>query len=270
VLSSVTLSLSSYNSLGTSKRGQLLGFFGSHGLGTLVQLGLSLETHVSTTPLLDKVGIVVVLFHGQILQEIQLCFVSLVDIRQTDNSGSLHVHQGSETSLVLDNHKGDTHLAAQSRKPEDELNGVYIVGNEDQRSLLLFDKVGDSLETTSHRVGVLVVLFTLGRHFLDTLLLGSRSLGTVLVEECKESHGFVLAQRVGKLVNGGRNLEALVQDGALALETHILGPLDESTQITTRGSNVSANLKGTGLGGKERILGSLGGLGLGFLLFAFS
>ena len=41
----------------------------------------------------------------------------------------------------------------------------------------------------------------------------------------------VLVQRLGKLVDGGRHLQSLVQDSALSLKTHILGPLDEPVEI---------------------------------------
>lgn len=42
----------------------------------------------------------------------------------------------SETGLVLDDNVRDTHLAAESGDEDDELDGVDIVGNDDEVGLL--------------------------------------------------------------------------------------------------------------------------------------
>lgn len=41
----------------------------------------------------------------------------------------------------------------------------------------------------------------------------------------------VLLERQTELVDGRRDLEALLQDGALTLQTDVLGPLNEAGQI---------------------------------------
>ena len=46
---------------------------------------------------------------------------------------------GAETGLALDDGVGDTHLLAERRKEDDELNGLDIVGDEDEGSLLVLD-----------------------------------------------------------------------------------------------------------------------------------
>lgn len=46
---------------------------------------------------------------------------------------------GTETSLTLDDNVGNTHLAAEGREEDDELDGVDVVGNQDKGGLLVLD-----------------------------------------------------------------------------------------------------------------------------------
>ena len=62
----------------------------------------------------------------------ELALVLALDILQGEDSGSLLVHDRTETGLALDDHVGYTHLAAERRKENDELNGVDIVGDDDE------------------------------------------------------------------------------------------------------------------------------------------
>ena len=59
----------------------------------------------------------------------------------------LLVDDGAETSLALDNGVGDTHLLAESGKEDNELNGVNIVGDEDEGSLLVLDEADNVVQT---------------------------------------------------------------------------------------------------------------------------
>lgn len=258
------------SSLCTSNRRQFLGFLLGQSLGTLGELGLSLETHDTATPLPDKIGIVVELLESQVLQERQLTLISLVNTSEANDSSSLHVHECTETSLVLDNHERDLHLTAKGRHPHDQFDRVHIVGNQDETRLLVFDQCGNVLETVLDLKGSLWGSFLTfsgsNSGFLNTLLLGSRSRRAVLVEKSKDRHGFILSNRLGKLINSRRDLQALVQDSALTLQAHVTRPLDKAGQITTSGTNISTNGKGTRAAGKERVRG-LGGLWFGLVLF---
>ena len=60
------------------------------------------------------------------------------------------------------------------------------------------------------------------------LLLG---LALVLVEETEELGGRVLVENLGELGDGGRDLQALVEDDLLALEADVFGPLDEAGEV---------------------------------------
>ncbi len=45
----------------------------------------------------------------------------------------------SEASLVLDDAVGDAHLAAESGQEDDQLDGIYVIGDQDQLGLLLLN-----------------------------------------------------------------------------------------------------------------------------------
>ena len=62
----------------------------------------------------------------------ELALVLALDILQGKDSGSLLVHDRTETGLALDDHVGYTHLSAESREEDDKLNGVDIVSNDDE------------------------------------------------------------------------------------------------------------------------------------------
>jgi len=70
--------------------------------------------------------------------------------------------------------------------------------------------------------------------FVETALLLLLCLGSVLVEETEELGSSVLVEGVAELSDRRWDLEALVEDDTLSLETNVLGPLDESGQVTSR------------------------------------
>ena len=101
----------------------------------------------------------------------------------------LLVDDRAETGLALDDGVGDTHLAAEGGEEDDELNGVNIVGDEDESGLLGLDEGDNVVETVLGGVRLLTDILLLlaigdsGSLFGKTLLLLSLGLGTVLVED---------------------------------------------------------------------------------------
>ena len=71
-------------------------------------------------------------------------------------------------------------------------------------------------------------------------LLGGLVLRADLVEDAEELRGGVLVQRVRELVDGRRDLEAVLQHAVLALEAHVLGPANKAGQVAL-GLDVIAN-----------------------------
>ena len=171
----------------------------------------------------------------------------------------LLVDNGTQTSLALDDSVRDTHLTAESGKENNQLNGVNVVGNQDERGLLVLDKTNNVVKTVLDVVRLLADVLLLlalsdsGGLTVETLLLLDLGLRTVLVEELEGLGSGVPVEGVLELSDGWGNLEAEVQDLLLALQTDVLGPLDETAKVTL-GLNVLANAEVAGALLDERVL----------------
>jgi len=117
-------------------------------LALLLLAGVGLGTHDTTTPvaagLIVLVG-VALLDGGEELGELSL--VLSTGLGESQDSGGLLVDNGTETGLALHDGVGDTHLAAESGEEDNQLNGVNIVGDEDEGSLLVLNEANDVVET---------------------------------------------------------------------------------------------------------------------------
>jgi hypothetical protein len=203
-----------------------------------------------------------------------------LDLGDGNDGSGLLVDKSTESGLTLDNSVRDTHLSAEGREEDNELDGVDIVGNEDEVGLLVLNQRDNMVETVLHNVGLLgdVLLVLAGGDSLgllgESLLLLLLSLGSVLVEELEGLGSGVLVQGVGELSERRRNLESHAQNLLLSLESNVLGPLDESGEVSLRLDGLT-NAVRLGLLLKERVLsilglGDLGSRGGGSNLLSFS
>jgi hypothetical protein len=202
-----------------------------------------------------------------------------LDVGDGNDGGSLLVDDCAETGLTtLDDDVGHTELAAEGGQEDDELNGLNVVSNGDELGLLVLDESNDVVQTVLGSDGLgasLGVSLAASGNVLgdgiETCLLLLLRLGAVSVEQLEEVGGGVLVQGVGELANGRWDLQALVEDDLLALQTNVFGPLDEAGQVTRRldvladterlGSLLEAGVLGC-LGGGLATLGVGGGSGL--------
>lgn len=181
-------------------------------LGTaLLKLGLGLKTHGTITPL--ALNVLVELSMEGLSQLLQLGLIILVDLGQGNDGGGLEVSQGTQTSLSLDNGEWDVHLSAKGRKPEDQLDGVNVVSDDDQLGLLLLDEGSHVLQTElkgggrGSRGGVLG-----SSGGLQALQLGLLVLRLVLDEKLEQLSSLVLVQGAAELVDGRGHLQSLKKD----------------------------------------------------------
>lgn len=240
-------------------------------LGTLGELVVGSLREVSTTPVTaDLFGLVKVVGLGGRDKVGKLTLVFGADLLDEGNSSGLLVDKSTDGSLGLDNDIRNTHLAAKSGEEDDELDGVNVSGDDNERSLLGLDQSNAVVETVldeerllavSLGVSLLAVSNVVGGSIKTSLLL-LLGLGAVLVEELEEVSGGVLVKGVGELSDRGGDLQALVEDDLLALETNVLGPLDEAGKVTRR-LDVLADTEVTGALLEQRVLGGLGSLALG-------
>lgn len=201
----------------------------------------------------------------------QLLLVLRTNLSNGNSGGGLLVDQGTKASLALDNAVGDAHLAAESREPDNQLNRVNVVSNHDQLSLLGLNQGSDVVQAVLDHVGLLGrVQLALGLLGLSssgsaqTLLLLSLRLGLVLFQQTQQLGSGILVQGTVELVDSGRDLQALLEDGALALETHVSGPLGEAGHVALVEDGITDGEVAGGL--LEQ--GNAGSFGLGSLRLA--
>lgn len=174
---------------------------------------------------------------------------------------NLLVDDGTETSLALDDGVRDTHLAAESGQENHQLNGVNIVGDEDQGSLLVLNQADDVVQTVLDGVGLLgnilllLALLDGGSLLEQTLLLLGLGLRAVLVQKLECLGSGVLVEDVLELRDRRRHLEAHVEDLLLALEADILRPLHHAGDIAL-GLDVLTDTEVAGTLLDERVLSS--------------
>lgn len=160
---------------------------------------------------------------------------------------NLLVNNGSETGLALNDGVRNTHLLAKSGKEDHQFNGVNVVGDKNQRSLLVFDQTNNVVKTVLHYIRLLankrsLILAVLdSRSFLDqTLLLLGFGLRAVLVEKTQSLSSKVLVENILELGDGRWDLETEVQDLLTALEENILRPFHHTRKVPT-GLDILAN-----------------------------
>lgn len=243
------------------------------GFPSLLHAGVRLSAHDTTSPV--TVGVLVllevsVLNSGRELGELVLVLrshlgqgkdgssleIKMLDYGKMTNwwEDYLLVNNGAEPGFALHNSIGNTHLAAESREEDDQLDGVNVVGNEDQRRLLVLDEADNVVETVLGGVWLLrhiLLLLALGDGsglLGQTLLLLSLGLRSILVEELKRLGSgcglsvmislllvvvlTVSVEDVLELGNGRRDLQPHGEDLLLALKADVLRPSDHAREVT--------------------------------------
>ena len=87
----------------------------------------------------------------------KLALVLALDILKREDGGRLLVDHGAETGLALDDDVGDAHLAAKSRKEDNQLDGVDVVSDDNERRLLCLNE-GNAVVQTVLDVKRLLIL----------------------------------------------------------------------------------------------------------------
>lgn len=165
----------------------------------------------------------------------------------------------AEPGLALDDRVWDAHLAAERRQEDDKLDRVNVVGDQDQRSLLVLNEADNVVQAVLGGVGLLADILLLlalldgGGLLEETLLLLGLGLGAVLVEELEGLGSGVLVEDLLELGDGRGDLQAHVEDLLLALKTNILGPLHHTGEVAL-GLDVLADAIVAGALLKERVL----------------
>ena len=208
---------------------------------------------------LDVGGSEVLLEGGEVLE------IVLVDLGESNTGGGLAVNKLSEGGLVLDDAVRNILGSAEAGQEGHELDGLNIVGNDNELGLTFLNEGGDVVETELEDNGLgtdLVGLVSTLSGFsllLESSFLVSSGLGLVSVEELEELSRLVLVKGLGENVQRRRHLESHHEDSLLSLDSDVLGPLDEPGEVSgrldvTTNSEVSGGLleEGVGISGLTR------------------
>lgn len=228
---------------------------------------MGLETNVTTTPLTTELSVVHELGVGHVDDALESGLILGLDLSEGNNGSLLLVHNLAKTSLVVNDNVRDTHLAAESRQPNDELNGVDVGGDDDKLGLLVLNEVSNVVQAEFGDNGLRAdklrdLLATLDGGLLglseldETFLLGLLVLRGILGQKLEEGKGLSAIKGLGELVDGGRHLETVIDDLLLALDTDVSRPADKARNISLV-VNVVTNGEVLGLG-REGLRSNLG------------
>jgi len=247
----------------------LLDLFVGNGSFSGISDVLRLETQFTSTPGSSEVRVVVVRESEVLQQSFEFSLVLLGDVLQGNGGGSLLTDELAESCLTLDETERNIHLSAELGEPDNQFNGVDIVSNDDESSLLLFNELGDVVKTELKNLGslcffsLLAFSLSLSSSSKSLLLLDLVFRGVVL-QESEEGTGLVSVDGLGELVECGGDLKTLKKDLLVSLETDVLRPSDSSGEISDR-LDITTNSEASGSLLEEGVLlnliGSLGGFG---------
>jgi len=89
----------------------------------------------------------VIQIHGFPLQGLEVHVVLRPHVADSQTARVLHMDQVSETGLGFEDHERDVLLHAECRHPQHQLNGVHIVGDEDEFGAAPLDLVGHVVQS---------------------------------------------------------------------------------------------------------------------------
>jgi len=214
-------------------------------LSLFLDPGARFGSQLATAPLSAVLDIVVVTLTSNGNNVGQLGLVLLAGLGQSNDRGNLLANELSQPGSSLNNNIGNILLAAKGGEPQDELDGVNIVGNDNQLGTVGLNERSDVVDSRDDGKGALdsVQRLSLGLGVSElgkALFLLELGLGAVLVEQAEQLKGLVLGQHSAELSKCGGHLKTLLKDSLLSLDPYALGPLNEAGEVTL-GEDVIAN-----------------------------
>ena len=210
-------------------------------LALCLKLGDGLLRELTTTPLVHLFLVVVEEAGVDGVDDLgHLGAVFWLDLGEGDAGAGLHANDLAEAALALDDAVWDLKLAAESWEPDDELEWVDIVGDDNKASLLGLNSSGNVLDTLDEDllgggIGDLEGGISLLGLSLDALLLLGLVLWAILLKEFENLDSVSLVKGVVEVVHWWWDLQALHEDAALALDADVSWELDGSSLVSDGG-----------------------------------
>jgi len=218
---------------------------------------LVLDTHDTTAPGSAELVVVIEESLEGLAEGLEVLEVFLVDFGQGNAGSGLGVDQLSEVGLAAHEAVWDSLLSAESREVHDQLNGVDVMGDDDELGLVLLNEGSDVVEAELEvdGLGGLGSGTVLGS-ILEAELLLLSGLGRVFGKQFKELGSLIFVDSLLELVDCGGHLQALHKNSLLSLDTNVLGPLHKASQVSLW-LDVSSNSKVTRALREQRTLGTV-------------
>lgn len=216
---------------------------------------LVLDSHNTTTPGSAEVNVLIELAHENFGEGFEVLEVFFVNLSQSKASSGLLVNKFSKVSLSSDEAEWHSLLSAESREEANHLDGVNIVSNNNHLGSSIFNKLGDMVQSILdvERLGGFGLITFSGSRFLESGLFLSSSLRAIFSEQFKEFTGLIFFDSVLELSDCWWNLQSLHKNSLLALNSNILGPLNETSEVSL-GLDVSPDSKVAWVLFEQRIL----------------
>jgi len=162
---------------------------------------LVLNSHNTTTPCLSELFVLVVIGGERLTEFGELGAVLNVHGGKGNTGSGLHVDEFTEVGLSADEAVRDIELTAKGGEEDDHLNGIDIVGNDDELGFLGLNELGDVVKTEFDVVGLVTLISGLvSGHLSKTCLLLDAGLGHVFTEDFEELGLYMTEGRVKYLI----------------------------------------------------------------------
>jgi len=216
---------------------------------------LVLDSHDTTTPGSAELNVLVELELEGLGEGLEVLEVFLVHLSEGEAGGGLQVDEFAQVGLASDEAEWHSLLSAESGEEADHLDGVDVVGDDNEFGGSILNQLGHVVETKLDVEGLGAGgLVSLGSsRCLQSSLLFSAGLGAVFGEQFKEFTGLVSLNRALELSDGWWDFQALHENSLLSLNSNILGPFDETSEVSF-GLDVSPDSKVAWVLFEQRIL----------------
>jgi len=198
---------------------------------------LVLDTHDTSTGVLEVVDVIVVLVHVLFLEVGEIVGIFLSDFSHGEACGSLEVDELTKVVFSLDEAEWDTLGSAESWEESHHLDWLDIIAHNNEFGLAFFDEGGNVVHTVfdvawlwSDMVGFVTSLS--GFSFdLESLLLLCSSLWSIFGEDLHKEGSLGSVKALREDVEWCWDLKSHHKDSLLSLDSNVLWPLDESGEI---------------------------------------
>jgi len=216
----------------------LLGFFLGTNLLELLDTGDRLVAHDATTPVTTNLVVAIVVVGTDGLNQLaQGSLILVVNVGEGNTGASLAVNETSKTCLALNDAVWNSHLSAQGWQEDDDLNGLDVMGNDNELSLFLLYHANNSVDSAGQQEGLLGGLVSSTFHSLNsaglqTFALLQFALRSVLIGELEELGSSLSIKSLVELVDCWWHLQTTLKDNMLSLEPDVFWPLNKVSQVT--------------------------------------